>query len=197
VTLYWSIRADAVEAFRAGSLQDFRATVCRYDPRAAAVLDQLGGTDELLVATYRDVSMKRHHGDGIVVIGDAAHAMSPQLGQGSNIALIDAATLADCLAVDRPVAASLSAYAARRRAHLAYYQWATRFLTPFFQSDGRGLGWLRDAFMPWAARVPWVRARMCGSMAGNLRGILGRPMSMPELTGADEPAPTRALEAGD
>ena len=39
--------------------------------------------------------------DRAVLLGDAAHAMAPNLGHGANTALADAAALADVLAQDR------------------------------------------------------------------------------------------------
>ncbi|NKY52872.1 FAD-dependent monooxygenase [Nocardia vermiculata] len=50
----------------------------------------------------------------VAVLGDAAHAMTPNLGQGANQALEDAVTLAAVLA-DRPLEAALRTYDTLRR----------------------------------------------------------------------------------
>ncbi|BEL07915.1 FAD-dependent monooxygenase [Actinoplanes sichuanensis] len=50
-----------------------------------------------------------------VLVGDAAHAMTPSLGQGGCQALEDAVVLADCLAGDVDTATGLARYDALRR----------------------------------------------------------------------------------
>jgi 2-polyprenyl-6-methoxyphenol hydroxylase-like FAD-dependent oxidoreductase len=191
VSLYWSLRADRLDAFRRGFSQ-WKAQVLRDDPRAAFMIEPLHDPEELLFAQYRHVSMPRWHGERIVLLGDAAHAMSPQLGQGCNLALVDAAVLADVLRAAPSPAAALPRYTRERRAHLRYYLSATRGLTPFFQSDHEWLGWLRDRLMPITAVLPWVRRRMCLSMAGPMRGVLRAPLAIdslaraPALPAADE-----------
>ena len=54
------------------------------------------------------------HNGRIVMVGDAVHATTPHLASGAGMAVEDALVLSDELAVDRPIAASLAAYTARR-----------------------------------------------------------------------------------
>ena len=58
------------------------------------LLAQITDIGQLTWARYHDVVMPRYHTQRSVVIGDAAHATSPQLGQGTNMALLDALALA-------------------------------------------------------------------------------------------------------
>lgn len=173
VSLFVSIRTDREGELRAAGLSRFRDRVLSLMPRAEPVVDQIESLDQVLFAPYYDVVMSRWHDDDrVVFIGDAAHATSPQLGQGSNLALCDAMALARAFGeIERPTHVShpreaLRRYQRARRDHLAYYQRATRWLTPFFQHDSRALGALRDFGMPIAATLPFVKREMVRSMCG-------------------------------
>lgn len=194
VSLFWSLRADALAAFREAELSVWKEAVLRDEPRAAAALDQLHHPEQLVFARYRRVMMPRWHGERVVLLGDAAHAMSPQLGQGCNLALVDAAVLADAVARAPWPRVAVDEYTRARRAHLRYYQLATWGLTPLFQSNHAWLGWARDRLMPLAARMPWVRRRMCASMAGQMRGVLRAPLPLASL---EQPAPPALHRAPD
>ncbi|HTE53515.1 MAG TPA: NAD(P)/FAD-dependent oxidoreductase [Kofleriaceae bacterium] len=177
VSLFWSARVDRMDQLRRAGLARWKEAVLALEPRAAPVLAQIGDLDQLLLARYSDVRLRRWHGDGIAALGDAAHATSPQLGQGANLALWDAMVLADSLAAAATLEAGLAAYSRSRRAHLRYYQLATRWLTPLFQSDSRAGGWLRDRLLPLACRFGPTRRLMLETMAGVRRGLLRRSLA--------------------
>ena len=179
VTLFWSVRASDEAMLRRRGLAAWKDEVAALSAEARPLLDEIAGFDQLLLANYADVRMRAWNAGRVVVIGDAAHATSPQLGQGANLGLIDAAVLAQCIAAHAGAAAdaagivaALSAYTAARRAHLGYYQWASSVLTPVFQSDSRLLPLLRDATMGLACRLPVVRGQMLSTLTGTKAGVL-------------------------
>jgi len=182
VSLFWSLPERDVPAWKQTPLDTWKDEVRTLDPRIDIVLQQITSHDQVTFARYRDVQMKRWHDGNVVFIGDAAHATSPQLGQGANLALIDAMTLADAVLADPSVPRALDHYAAMRRPHLRYYQRMTRWLTPFFQSDSRFLGWLRDWSFPIANAVPPLQRIMIRTMAGVQLGFVGKPLALPPPT---------------
>lgn len=169
LSLFWSIRLDQIDHWRSQPLDAWKRQLLSLAPQAEPFLTQIGSHAQLATAAYHDVRMKQWHGERIAILGDAAHALSPQLGQGVNLALMDAAALAESLA-QNPLPQALAQYSARRRAHLRFYQFATRWTTPFFQSDHIVLGWMRDFAFPIIQRLPLLRRQMTATMAGGKTG---------------------------
>ena len=111
VSLFWSLDMATLDAVREAGFEAWGARVVELEPKAAGLVDELrrrGGLDALIPAAYSDTWMPAyHHGESCVFLGDAAHACSPQLGQGANLALVDAWTLAESVAAcgaDAPAA---------------------------------------------------------------------------------------------
>ncbi len=165
VSLFWSHRADAVESWRASPIEAWKAQVRTLMPEAP--LDAVRSHDDVLFAPYFDVVAPRWHTHRRAWIGDCAHAMSPQLGQGANLALVDAAVLAGVVAGGQP----LAHYSTLRREHLRFYSWASRALTPFFQSSYPVLAPLRDLGSPVFHAWGWYRRQMLGALAGGKTGV--------------------------
>lgn len=181
VSFFFSIRVDAIEAWRRGDHSAWRREIAALDPRAPAVIEQIGGPDALIAARYRDTVMRVWHTEDVVYIGDSAHAMSPQLGQGTNLALLDGFTLAATLDGDGSLAEALARYSALRRDHVRFYQFASRWLTPLFQSDLDWLGPARDLLLPLGVRLPFARQQMLRTLAGVKRGVLRRDLPLDTL----------------
>lgn len=169
LSLFWSIRLDHIERWRETPLDEWKRKILALAPQAESFLAQIESHSQVATAVYHDVRMKQWHGDRVVILGDAAHALSPQLGQGVNLALMDATALANSLA-HHALPQALAHYSATRRQHLRFYQFATRWTTPFFQSDLLPLGWLRDMAFPIIQRIPPLRRQMTATMAGGKTG---------------------------
>lgn len=177
VSLFWSVPVSEFSR-RDFSLSRWKARVLEVEPRAEALLTQIQDAAQLLPASYFDVSVPQFHAERLVLIGDAAHATSPQLGQGTNLALEDARVLAACVSTSRDLASGLARFSAARRAHVRYYQLASWALTPFFQSHFSWLSGPRDALSGPLCRFPPTRRLMLGTLAGAARGFLGQSLPL-------------------
>jgi FAD-dependent urate hydroxylase len=113
---------------------------------ACAIIDSTPG--ELAAwATHDLPSVRRWHRDGMVVIGDAAHATSPASGQGASMAIEDAVELGRCLRDLPDPAAAFATYERLRRARVE------RVVASGARSSGSKAAGpvgrvLRDAFLP-------------------------------------------------
>jgi 2-polyprenyl-6-methoxyphenol hydroxylase-like FAD-dependent oxidoreductase len=163
---FWSLRADQYEAWRTAGIDTWRGRVVSIWPEVEPLIAGVSRPDDLTFATYSDMTMRTPIGERLVIIGDAAHCTSPQLGQGANLGLADAATLARCLNETDTLAEALRQYAEARRQHVRFYQFASRWLTPFFQSESRSAAAVRDLTFGPTSRLPFARRHMLATLAG-------------------------------
>jgi len=102
-------------ALDARDLEAFRSAWARAYPAAARILAGLKSFDELLQNEVIRVDCERWSDGRLVLLGDAAHAMAPNVGQGANSALVDAAVLQFELRRCSTLAEGLEAYERRRQ----------------------------------------------------------------------------------
>lgn len=170
LTFYYSLPGPSVDAFDAEALAAMQRDVEALWPELAERTREIRDPSQLNRARYRDVVLRAAWRGHTVFIGDAAHGMSPQLGQGVNMALLDAEALAEALRSERDLERALARYARARKRHVAVYQALSRWLTPLFQSERTALGPLRDALFGPFGRLPGARSEMLKILTGTKRG---------------------------
>lgn len=170
VSFFWSVPVTQMDGFLGGDLGAWRQRATAMWPQAAPIIGQFQAPEQFSRASYRDVRVGRWSDGPFVLIGDAAHGTSPQLGQGANMGLIDAVELAERLGGS--VFRSVRGFQASRRRHAGLYQFMSRWLTPMFQSGGWLGPFVRDAFFTPMSKAPGGRQVAARVLTGTLR--LGR-----------------------
>ena len=171
---FWSIKPANYDAWRAAGLDAWKNDVRALWPQTAALLDAIVDPEQMTLARYSHHTLARPYAKRLAIVGDAAHAASPQLGQGANMALLDARALALALRDNEDVDAALRRYAALRRWHVHFYQYLSAMFTPFYQSDSAILPLLRDWLVAPATRAPLARNFIAGVVAGVILDPRGR-----------------------
>jgi 2-polyprenyl-6-methoxyphenol hydroxylase-like FAD-dependent oxidoreductase len=99
---YWQcaylIPKGSFEGLRARGLDEFRNRIVAIQPHFGDRLAEVGDWDAVKLLEVRVDRLKRWHKPGLLLIGDAAHAMSPVGGVGVNLAVQDAVATANALA---------------------------------------------------------------------------------------------------
>ncbi len=165
--VFWSMPVRDLDNWAGSDLRAWKAEVAGLWPAMVPFLAGITATDQMTTARYAHGTLARPYGPALVHIGDAAHRASPQLGQGANMALLDALALDVALAA-HPVEDALAAYARLRRWHVRSYQAMSAAFTPMYQSDSRVLPALRNHLLAPMSGWPVVRHMLTRLVAGDL-----------------------------
>lgn len=184
---FWSLKPADVERVRAEGLDAWKARVASVWPECEAFTSQIDSFDQLSLARYGHHTMALPAGRRLAVIGDAAHSTSPQLGQGANMALLDAAGLSHALARTSGIDEALETYAFARRWHVRAFQFLSLALTPFYQSDSVALPFVRDRLVAILARIPPGPQFLAAMVAGTVIDPFKR-IGLAEAQWPDRPA---------
>ncbi|HTM83852.1 MAG TPA: FAD-dependent oxidoreductase [Mycobacterium sp.] len=166
-------------------IEAFRRDVAELIPDDVAPAAALRDIDDVKHLDVRVNRLRRWHTDGLLCIGDAAHAMSPVGGVGINLAVQDAVAAATVLAEPllghRVTNRELAAVRRRRALPTAVTQAAQRVMHRLLTRALRG-GDLTPptALLAVVERLPWL-----ASIPGYFVGVGVRPERAPAFARRD------------
>jgi salicylate hydroxylase len=171
---FWSLKRDRLAQWQATDLRTWKNEVAQVWPEAAPLLDGITDRAQLTFARYDHFTRPTPFDTNVVHVGDSARATSPQLGQGANMALLDALALNVALGQSATLDDGLALYSRMRYWHTRLFQWASAAFTPFYQSDSRALPWVRDWCAAPLSRMPILSQLLARLVTGSLSPPFGR-----------------------
>lgn len=166
--IFWSLPRNGLAAWQAASIDTWKDEAAALWPEFEKFTTSIKTHTDMVPAFYSHGTLRNPVAEGLVHIGDAAHRASPQLGQGANMALLDALALRKALREKSDLQDALTQYWRNRRWHLKVYQLMSALFTPLYQSDSRVLPMLRDHILTPLAKTPPMPAILSRLIAGNL-----------------------------
>ena len=173
VAFFWSLRGRDHAAWLASPIDIWKAKVLALWPELDGLMARITCHADLTFARYSHRTKAQSVSGRSFAIGDAWHSASPQLGQGANMALLDAWALAAGLREGRCLAEGLRLARAWRSGHVQLYQALTGLLTPLYQSDAKWPAVIRDRLL-----APLSRMRPITRLQASLMsGLFGWPLA--------------------
>ena len=117
----------------AGRLDRLRRRFAGFGEVVQEYLSALERDEEIHCGPVDWVAVNTWHCGPVVLIGDAAHASSPMMGQGGCMAIEDACILAECLRRSVTLPEALEAYDLRRRPRVEWVHQQSQAVAQSFQ----------------------------------------------------------------
>lgn len=121
-----------------GRLGRLRRCFAAFGAPIQAYLEALAHDEQIHCGPIEWLHLERWHRGHVLLIGDAAHASSPMMGQGGSMAMEDALVLAETLAETRNIKAAIESFGARRQPRVEWVQQQSRAAGGLFQMPATG-----------------------------------------------------------
>jgi 2-polyprenyl-6-methoxyphenol hydroxylase-like FAD-dependent oxidoreductase len=175
VALVWSLREPRADALLAIAPEEFQA---RLQAACGHTLGAMKLTTERVAWPLQRAMADRWCGAGWALAGDAAHNVHPLAGQGLNLGLADAETLAQVLHAREPWRSLgdtrlLRRYERARKADVLAMSWTTEGLQQLFAQPAEPWGWMRNWGMRGFDRSGPVKRWVVRQAMGHARNLFG------------------------
>jgi 2-polyprenyl-6-methoxyphenol hydroxylase-like FAD-dependent oxidoreductase len=140
-----------------GRLTRLRERFAHFGPSVQGFLRGLETDVQVHCSPIEWIELDSWHTSRVVLIGDAAHASSPMMGQGGCLAMEDGWVLAEVLSAEPRVESALKAYAERRHPRVNWVHAQSKAVGDSFRVPPaarnavlreRGAAMLRDRYAP-------------------------------------------------
>ena len=146
-----------------GRLQRLRQQFSEFAGPVPSLLASLKEPDQLIQNDLYEVLHTPWYRGRVVLVGDAAHGMTPDMGQGAAMALEDIAVLIESLETTDSPADALGAWATRRTARVRWIQNQSRRIGQVGQWESRLACALRNQVT--RATPAWAATRVLKALA--------------------------------
>jgi 2-polyprenyl-6-methoxyphenol hydroxylase-like FAD-dependent oxidoreductase len=175
------LRKGADARLRARGVEALRREIVTVLPELSSAVNELTSMDDVKLLDIRINRLRRWYTDGLLCIGDAAHAMSPAGGVGINLAVQDAVGAATLLAAPlrdkRLTTKDLAAVQRRRSAAAAAIQTLQRGIHKVMDRALGGRSFRGSSrLLPVLARFPQLSV-----IPAYVMGVGVRPEHAPEF----------------
>jgi 2-polyprenyl-6-methoxyphenol hydroxylase-like FAD-dependent oxidoreductase len=134
-----------------------------YGPEVSELLRAVSDWQRVVYDEIGEVRVRRWYRTPLFLVGDAAHAMAPNLGQGANSAMVDALLLVHLLADAERAGSGVDGVGPRyqklRRRFVTRVQSTSRWAGVFPQWRSPALRFAVDAMLRVQDRLPWFKRR--------------------------------------
>lgn len=151
------------------TLHDFRQQWSAFGSPGAEAIAEVKDLGTLLHDDLEDGLAPQFYGPSVVLLGDAAHAVTPNMGQGAGLAIEDACCLANVLDGTRPLMEALAEYERLRRPRAKWILDRSFAFGRIAQLTSPVVRWFRD----WAVRLTpaSVNERALRRIATDMPGV--------------------------
>lgn len=175
-SIVWSTRPELASQLQAMSEDEFRSELEQaFESRLGAITE----VSQRACFPLRFFMADNYIGNSVALVGDAAHTMHPLAGQGVNLGLLDAASLAQvikqAIANGQPIESTkvLRQYERWRKAENLSMLVMVDQIQRLFGSSNNWLSWARNTGMRWFDQLTPVKHQIIDYAMG-LHGDLPR-----------------------
>lgn len=170
VNFFWGVNQKSNPIISESDFKNIKEKFYKSFKNYDHIIDKIETRDQLTFSPYYDSKLGSYYEGNVAFLGDVAHAMSPQLSSGTNLALLDAYEFSECIKSNNSIVEALKEYSRKRQKQAKYCQLVSKYVTPVFQGD-KDHSFIRDTLIQKIYEFPLTRNIMLRTLLGIQTGI--------------------------